>query len=124
MTFKTNWETSKSRQKSRRFYEAWIWQKHGLGSTLDSQPSSARITISSKKLRKNYTWRILKCPSHLDTEPSFFFIIVELPELGFHLRLIGLVVGSFNLNGLSGRADLYKRTSVEEWIRMATCSVF
>ena len=51
-------------------------------------------------------------PSHLDTEPSFF-IIGGLPELDFHLRLIGLVVGSFNLNGFSGRADLYKLGGLE-----------
>ena len=42
MTFKTNWETLKPRQKSQHFYEACIWQKHGLESTLDLQPSSAK----------------------------------------------------------------------------------
>ena len=36
-----------------------------------------------------------------------------LPEHDFHLRHIGLVVGSFNLNGLSGRADPV--TSGLEW---------
>ena len=42
------------------------------------------------------------------------YIIVGLPELDLHLRLIGLVVGSFNLNGISGRADLCKRASMED----------
>ena len=54
------------------------------------------------------------CPSHLDTEPFYIYIIVGLPELDLHLRLIGLVVGSFNLNGVSGRADLCKRASMED----------
>ena len=74
MTFKTNWETPKPRQKSKHFYEAWIWQKYGLGSTPDSQPSSAKSNyISAAKISGTTTPGESLCPSHLDTKTSSFF---------------------------------------------------
>lgn len=73
----------------------------GFRSTPDSQLSSVKNNyqyIYSDKIRNNYSWRI-PCPSHLDTA-AFFLKFVCLTELGFHLRLIGLVVGSFDLNNV------------------------
>ena len=71
----------------------------GFRSTPDSQLSSVKNNYQySDKIRKNYSW-IITCHSHLDTA-AFFFEFVCLAELGFHLCLIGLVVGSFDLNNV------------------------
>ena len=93
-------------------------QKNGFRSTPCSQLISVKNNYQySEKIRNNYSWRIT-CPSHLDTA-AFFFKFVCLAELGFRLCLIGLVVGSFDLN--NGLVEKVLNIGLN---KVTTCSVF